>query len=181
MAINVVKLFIPNSIPSDISEIYKYCKQNGYSTDYCYLVDFSRHSGIDRFYIYSFKEKKIIHKSLCAQGLGPNYNIFKHEFSNKVGSNLSSLGKYRVGNIRKMYTVQWCTPRGYTVYGLEKTNSNALARGILIHNGNPEIQTFPFPCFPVSRGCFAVSNSMMKHIENTKKHTSKPILLYAYK
>ena len=181
IAINVVKLFMPNSIPSDISEIYKYCKQNGYSTDYCYLVDFSRHSGLDRFYIYSFKEKKIIHKSLCAQGLGPNYNIFKHEFSNKVGSNLSSLGKYRVGNIRKMYTVQWCTPRGYTVYGLESTNSNALARGILIHNGNPEIQTFPFPCFPVSRGCFAVSNSMMKHIENTKKHTSKPILLYAYK
>ena len=181
IAINVVKLFMPNSIPSDISEIYKYCKQNGYSTDYCYLVDFSRHSGLDRFYIYSFKEKKIIHKSLCAQGLGPNYNIFKHEFSNKVGSNLSSLGKYKVGNIRKMYTVQWCTPRGYTVYGLESTNSNALARGILIHNGNPEIQTFPFPCFPVSRGCFAVSNSMMKHIENTKKHTSKPILLYAYK
>ena len=60
VAINVVKLFMPNSIPSDISEIYKYCKQNGYSTDYCYLVDFSRHSGLDRFYIYSFKEKKII-------------------------------------------------------------------------------------------------------------------------
>jgi hypothetical protein len=172
---------MPSVDNSTIEKTYNYCKQNGYSTDYCFLVDFSRHSGLDRFYIYSFKEKKIIHKSLCAQGLGPNYNIFKHEFSNKVGSNLSSLGKYRVGNIRKMYTVQWCTPRGYTVYGLESTNSNALARGILIHNGNPEIQTFPFPCLPVSRGCFAVSSSMMEHIRTIKLQTNKPILLYAYK
>lgn len=179
--ISGIKLCLRPSIDNDVIEkCYNYCKQNNYSTEYCYLVDFSRHSGLDRFYIYSFKEKKIIHKSLCAQGLGPNYNIFKHEFSNKVGSNLSSLGNYKVGNIRKMYSAQWCTPRGYTVYGLEKTNSNALTRGILIHNGNPSIQTFPFPCLPVSRGCFAVSNSMMKHIENTKKHTSKPILLYAY-
>ena len=104
IAIFIVKLFIPNSIPSDISEIYKYCVKNGYSTEYCFLTDFSKPSGIKRFYIYSFKENKIIHKSLCAQGLGPNRNIFqfKSKFSNEIGSNYSSLGKYKVGILRKI-------------------------------------------------------------------------------
>jgi hypothetical protein len=70
--------------------------------------------------------------------------------------------------------------KGYTLYGLDSTNSNALVRGILIHHGNLEFETFPLPCLPVSKGCFGVSTSMMKHIENTKKLSSKPILLYAY-
>ena len=120
----VIKLFIPNDVPSDISEIYDYCKDEGYSTEYCLLTDFSKPSGIKRFYVYSFKENDL--------------------------------------------------------FGLDSTNSNALDRGILIHNGNPEFETFPLPCLPVSKGCFAVSNSMMKHIENIKKQSDKPILLYAY-
>ena len=70
--------------------------------------------------------------------------------------------------------------KGYNLYGLDSTNSNALARGILIHNGNVEWETFPLPCIPASQGCFAVSNSMMKHIGDIKKQSSKPILLYAY-
>lgn len=31
VAIYVTKLFITNDVPSDISEIYDYCKENGYS------------------------------------------------------------------------------------------------------------------------------------------------------
>ena len=180
IAIFVVKVFIPHSIPSDISEIYKYCVKNGYSTEYCFLTDFSKPSGIKRFYIYSFKENKIIHKSLCAQGLGPNRNIFqfKSKFSNEIGSNYSSLGKYKVGILRKMSNPFY--KKSYNLHGLESSNSNALARGILIHKGNVEFETFPLPCLPVSSGCFGVSTSMMKHIENIKKQSSKPILLYAY-
>lgn len=33
VAIYVTKLFIPNDVPSNISEIYDYCKDNGYSTE----------------------------------------------------------------------------------------------------------------------------------------------------
>ena len=172
----------------DMTELYDYCKNNGYSTEYCFLTDFSKPTGIKRFYIYSFKENKIIHKSLCAQGLGKNKNIFKSKFSNENGSNYSSLGKYKVGNLRKMYNVgklrKMLDPlysQGYTLYGLDSTNSNALVRGILIHNGNVEFETFPLPCLPVSSGCFGVSTSMMKHIADVKKQSNKPILLYAYK
>ena len=180
VAIYVAKLFIPNNVPSDISEIYDYCKENGYSTEYCFLTDFSKPSGIKRFYIYSFKENKIIDKSLCAHGLGRNYNIFKTTFSNEKGSYYSSLGKYKVGNLRAMKNPNILFKEGYNLFGLDSTNSNALERGILIHKGNPEFETFPLPCLPVSKGCFAVSNSMMEHIEVIKKQSNKPILLYAY-
>lgn len=178
VAIGIIKLFIPNDVTPKIAEILTYCKNNGYSTEYCFLTDFSKPSGIKRFYIYSFKEKRIIHKSLCAQGLGVNKNIFKSTFSNEINSNYSSLGKYKVGNIRKMSNPYY--GKGYTLYGLDSTNSNALVRGILIHNGNLEFETFPLPCLPVSKGCFGVSTSMMKHIEEIKQQSSKPILLYAY-
>ena len=178
IAVFVIKQFIPNEVPSNISEIYDYCKDNGYSTEYCFLTDFSKPSGIKRFYIYSFKENKIIDKSLCAHGLGRNYNIFKTKFSNENGSCYSSLGKYEVGRLRKMKNPKF--GKGYDLFGLDSTNSNAKERGILIHNGNPEFETFPLPCLPVSKGCFAVSNSMMKHIESIKTQSDKPILLYAY-
>lgn len=178
IAVFVAKLFITNDVPSDISEIYDYCKDNGYSTEYCFLTDFSKPSGIKRFYIYSFKENKIVDKSLCAHGLGRNYNIFKTKFSNENGSCYSSLGKYEVGRLRKIKNPKF--EKGYDLFGLDSTNSNAKERGILIHNGNLEFETFPLPCLPVSKGCFAVSNSMMKHIEVIKKQSDKPILLYAY-
>ena len=47
----VIKLFIPNDVPTNISEIQSYCQKNGYSTEYCLLTDFSKPSGIKRFYI----------------------------------------------------------------------------------------------------------------------------------
>ncbi|MEE1316174.1 MAG: murein L,D-transpeptidase catalytic domain family protein [Prevotella sp.] len=178
--IYVIQSCIPNTVKQEVvDDVYTYCKRNGYNTEYCILVDFSKPSGLDRFYIYNLKEKRIEHKSLCAQGHGVNHNIFKSEFSNEIGSNYSSLGKYRVGELRKMTNPYF--GKGYNVYGLDATNSNALVRGILIHNGNVEFETFPLPCMPVSSGCFGVSTSMMKHIENIKKQSNKPILLYAYR
>lgn len=173
------KLFFPPTVPADIAEIQSYCKRNGFDTEHCVLVDFSRPSGMNRFYIYSFREGKITHKSLCANGHGKEWNIFCNKFSNEPGSNYSSLGKYRVGKMRNMY----CKPHwpGFVLYGLDKTNSNALDRGILIHKGNPPFQLFPLPAVPMSRGCFAVSQRMMKQLEEVQRASSKPLLLYAYK
>lgn len=160
----------------DTSELLTYCQQNGYSEDYCIFVDFSKPQGVKRFCLYSFKQNKIVAKSLCAQGRGKENNIFNHKFSNEPGSNYSSLGKYKVGSLVKMSNPFF--GEGYLLYGLDSSNSNANARAIMIHNGNPSFETFPLPCMPVSKGCFAVSSKMMKQLKQIK--TNKPILLYAY-
>ena len=190
VAIGVIKLFIHNDAPSDIAEIYNYCEENGYSTEYCFLTDFSKPSGIKRFYVYSFKDNKIIDKSLCAHGLGKCDNVFeticknfkttfKPTFSNVKNSCYSCLGKFKVGTLTPMSKPYF--KEGYQLHGLDSTNSNAKDRSILIHRGNLGFETFPLPCLPVSKGCFAVSNSMMEHIKDIKKQSDKPILLYAYK
>ena len=179
LGIYVSRLFVSKPKLPDMDKLHQYCASHNYSTDYCILVDFSRPTGIDRFFIYDFSKKKIVERSLCAQGLGKNWNIFApSKFSNVPGSNYSSLGKYKVGGLRKMSKAFF--GKGYTVYGLDSSNSNALARGILIHRGNPGFQTYPLPCVPASRGCFAVSDGMMRSIEVYKKSTRKPLLLYAY-
>ena len=185
----VIKLFIHNDAPSDITDIHNYCEKNGYNTEYCFLTDFSKPSGIKRFYIYSFKDNEIIHKSLCAHGLGVNDNLFeticenfkttfKPTFSNIKYSCYSCLGKFKVGKLTPMSKPYF--KEGYFLYGLDSTNSNAKDRSILIHRGNLGFETFPLPCLPVSKGCFAVSNSMMEHIKDIIEQSDKPILLYAY-
>ena len=176
LLIILTKFLIP-SATVDTKELYSYCKENKLNTDYCILVDFSRYSGVNRFYIYSFKENKILYKSLCANGRGKENNIFNSTFSNEEGSNYSSLGRYKVGSLRK--TSNKFLGKGFTVYGLDSTNSNALKRGILIHHGNPPFELYPLPAIPVSRGCFAVSDDMMKHISEIQ--SNKPLLLYAYR
>jgi hypothetical protein len=177
--ISVTKICLYRNFDVDTNSLLNYCKQNGYSEDYCIYVDFSKPQGVDRFCIYDFKKNKIIAKSLCANGYGVEKNIFNKTFSNKPGSNYSSLGKYRIGNLRAMSNPFF--KEGYTVYGLDSTNSNAYKRAILIHKGNPPFETFPLPCMPVSKGCFAVSSKMMKKIGSIKSKTKKPILLYAYR
>lgn len=177
--IGIISLFIINIIccsknsisENRINDAYKYCIKNNYSTDYCIFVDFSKPSGKHRFYIYCFSAKIIMFSDLCAQGIG-------NGFSNKPGSYCSSLGKYKIGKLRKM---SHYPNEGYSLYGLESTNSNALTRGILIHGGNIHFEVYPFPCLPISQGCFGISNYGMYEIQQIMEYTKKPILLWAYK
>lgn len=183
------QLCTSTNLPKNLAEIYNYCNSHGYNNQYCLLVDFSQHSGKNRFYIYDFHKQKVVYKSLCAHGLGVCSTITQRiiqtfktannpKFSNQPGSNFSSLGKYRVGTLRPMTNPYY--KEGYTLHGLDSTNSNALKRAILIHRGNLGFTSYPFPCLPVSKGCFSVSNTMMKHIKRICNNTQKPLLLYAY-
>ena len=95
-----------NSTPRDLDEraeeALEYCKENGYSTDYCLLVDYGRHSGRVRFFIWDFEMEKPVLRSLCAHGYGKGSTARRPVFSNEVGSFCSSLGHYRVGKEKTM-------------------------------------------------------------------------------
>lgn len=164
----------PSISEGRINEALAFCKKNGLNTDYAVFVDFGKHSGRERYMIYSFSKHEIIYRCLCASGLN------KNKFSNQPGSNLSSLGKYRITNeIHNMSIGR----EGLVVDGLESTNSNARNRKILIHysevlNAVPP-SLFPIPIFidGISQGCFSIT---AKGVEKTKE-LRKPTLLWAYK
>lgn len=165
-------LYTPDISNKRVTEALKFCKNNKLNTNYCVFVDFSKHAGKKRYAIYNFNSRKVEYSSVCANGQN------KNEFSNKEGSHLSSLGKYKITSIvGRMGIGEECI----ILEGLESTNSNAHKRQILIHSHksvyyNPG--TFPFNFFHknLSWGCFVIDR---KAFRMTKK-TSKPMLLWAY-
>ena len=165
-------LYTPDISNKRITEALEYCKSHNLNTNYCVFVDFSKHAGKKRYVIYNLNTRKAEYSSVCANGLNRN------EFSNKEGSHLSSLGKYKVTSIvGKMGIGEECL----ILEGLEATNSNARKRQILIHSYkdvyyNPG--TYPFNVFGknLSHGCFVID----KIAFNKTKRFSKPMLLWAY-
>ena len=163
--------------PNLIKELLDYCKKNQLNTSYCIIVDFSIYSGKERLFIVDMLNNRIDASGLCAHGIGKDFDcIFRPKFSNKNGSNYSSLGHYRLG--RRRTTSQYDL-NAIELHGLDSCNSNAYQRGILIHDGLPDISIIGLPCAPLSQGCFTVPDDTFDVICNVKGDSDKAILLYA--
>lgn len=172
-------------------EALEYCKENGYSTDYYLLVDYGRHSGRVRFFIWDFNKGKPVMKSLCAHGYGKGSTARKPVFSNEIGSFSSSLGHYKISREKTM-----SKPNGrkaLVLHGMDKTNSNALQRGILIHP--VRLPNFPISPLmipvkvhnvlghkirPYSEGCVTVPFRKYEMVAQIAKSSSKPLMMWVY-
>ena len=155
-------------------EALEYCKENSY-----------------RFFLWDFENEKPVLKSLCAHGYGKGSTARRPVFSNEPGSFCSSLGHYRVGKEKTM-----SKPKGRTalvLYGKDKTNSNALQRGILIHPVSlPNFPIYPFmipvkvhkvlghKIRPKSEGCITIPFRKYSKVVETVKSSSKPLMLWVY-
>lgn len=143
-------------------------------------VDFSRSSAAQRFFVYDNREKKLIAKSKCAHGSGGGSTWNKPVFSNDPGSNCSSLGEYRLRCNDKMITYAAPCIR---IDGLNKTNSNVAARGVVIHECPVIAESWttgvPIPTTPlISQGCFGISTPVFKMLQELVAD-GKQIYLYA--
>lgn len=154
-------------------------QQPKHAEDISLYVDFSRTSDNKRFAVYDNKKNEIIAISKCSHGCGQGSTIDKPVFSNDIGSNCSSLGEYRVAEIDKMKNGFPCI----RIDGLDKTNSNARKRGIVIH----ELPIFTSTVFDdmkipltkyISSGCFAIAPEVFKLLINLRKE-GKTMYLYA--
>lgn len=181
----------PKDLDERAEEALEYCKENGYCTDYCLLVDYGRHSGRVRFFLWDFQKEKQVMKCLCAHGYGKGSTARKPVFSNEPGSFCSSLGHYRVGKEKTM-----SKPKGrkaLVLYGKDKTNSNALQRGILIHPVSlPNFPIYPLmipvkvhkvlghKIRPKSEGCITIPFRKYEEVSNVAKSSNKPLMLWVY-
>ena len=192
---SLLSLITGQSIPKDLDEraeeALEYCNKNGYSTEYCLLVDYGRHSGRVRFFLWDFQKEKQVMKCLCAHGYGKGSTARKPVFSNEPGSFCSSLGHYMVG---KEKTIS--KPKGrkaLILHGKDKTNNNALQRGILIHPVTlPNISIYPLmipvkvhkilghKIRPKSEGCITIPFRKYSEVVETVKSSNKPLMLWVY-
>lgn len=155
-----------------ISEAQAFCKKNNMDTSITIMVDMSIHSGKNRIFVYDFKKKQIAIEGLCAHGVGGGSTPNKPVFSNKEGSYCTSLGKYKVKG--RSYS-NWGINIHYKMYGLEKTNSNAFKRIVVLHSYTPipNEEIYPQTLFGQSAGCPVLSDVTMRKIDallKTKKN-----------
>ena len=174
----------PNKTELKANAALKFCKGNNYNTKYCYLVDMSIHSGKNRFFIWDFKSKAISDSGLVSHGCCDNIWSLDETKENPVFSNVpeshcSSLGKYKIG--KRGYS-SWGINVNYKLHGLDKTNSKAYDRIIVLHSWDAVSDEEVYPAgTPEGWGCPAVSNSKMEKIDEMLKKSDHPVLLWIYK
>lgn len=117
-------------LSTQIVEVKKLINNNlKYNNEIAFFIDMEIPSGKNRFFIYDLKNNKIVDKGLVAHGSGSETNVQgKLKFSNVDNSLCTSLGKYSIGN---SYVGKF--GKAYKLYGLDKTNSNAFDRNIVLH------------------------------------------------
>lgn len=138
------------------------------------LVDFSKPSTEERFYVFDMKHRKLLFTSLVSHGKNSGGN-YATSFSNENGSLKSSLGFFLTEN-----TYQGRNGYSLVLNGLEKgINDRAKERAIVIHGAaysNPSVITSSGR-LGRSFGCPALPLSVSKPIINTIKDGS---LLFIY-
>jgi len=181
---SVEKDKINDRLTSKVSEAYKYCTDNDMNTDFCILIDMNIHSGKNRLVVWDFKNDSIIKQGLVSHGCGnepwgADYTKENPKFSNTPESHLSSIGKYAIGN--RAWS-NWGINIKYWLKGLESTNSNAVKRVIVLHGWEEISDNEIFPNGTAEGwGCPAVSNNMMRFLDEKLKPVDKPILFWIYK
>lgn len=161
---------------SKISEIKNFIKGKNYNQDLAVFINFRIHSGKYRYFLYDLKNNKILQKAIVAHGDGSvvkNSSVLR--FSNTEGSHQSSVGKYE---IRESYTGKF--GKAYRLDGLDKTNSNARLRAIVLHSYNciPDKESSQPAC--LSFGCPMLSKKAFNETAKYIDQSGKTIILYAF-
>ena len=166
------------------AEALAFCETQNFNTDFCILIDMSLHSGVKRFIVWDFKNKKIKNSFLVSHGCCDNpwssdASKDNPKFSNINNSHCSSLGKYKIGE--RGYS-SWGVNIKYLLHGLEQTNSNAFKRIIVFHSWEKVTDEEVYPKgTPEGWGCPTISNNSFKIIDPVLKSSTKPVLMWIYK
>lgn len=165
-------------------EAKAYCQSKKLNSEFFFLIDLKKHSGLKRFYVWDFKNDTIKNSFLVSHGCGKNpwgkdTSKENAEISNTDGSHASSVGKYIIGE--RGYS-NWGINVNYLLYGKDITNNKALQRQIVLHSWDavPDEEVYPNGT-PEGWGCPAVSNSSMKIIDEMLKKSNKKVLLWVIK
>lgn len=171
------------NIKTKAEEALNFAQNRGMNTEFCILIDFSKHSGLKRFFIWDFNQNKIIEEFLVSHGAGDNpwsgtASKESPTFSNENNSHKSSLGKYEIG---ERGWSQWGINVKYLMHGLEASNSNALQRVVVLHGWEaiPNEEVYPQGTAE-GWGCPALSNDAMKKVDSYLKDVKKPVLMWIY-
>ena len=158
-----------------------YCDKNKVNTDFYILIDLSVHSGLKRLYVWDFKKNTVTHSFTVSHGCANklwswDFSKENPRVSNEPDSHCSSIGKYYIND--RGYS-KWGIHVKYRLQGLEKTNSNAERRAVVLHSWDSIEDDEVYPDgVPEGWGCPAVSNNAMLTLDKLLKQQNKKTLLW---
>lgn len=152
-----------------------FCSIRNFNTDFALFSDMSVASGRKRFYLVDLNTDTVVMSGLVAHGHCKKYGRRKPMFSNEVGSNCTSLGRYRVGG-----SYHGSFGKSYKLHGLDSTNSNAFDRFVVLHAHScvSDVESSFGICR--SEGCPTLSPNFLKSLEPWLDNTEKSVLLWIY-
>jgi hypothetical protein len=161
---------------SRAAELKLFAAAHNYSGKYCFLADLGMPSGQKRFFVYDMEKDSIVAAGLVAHGSCNRYFLENVSFSNEPECGCSASGKYRIG-----YQYKGNFGKAFKLYGLDKTNSNAFERNIVLHSYQciPDEEVYPQPICN-SLGCAMVSNNFINVVSEYITASRQPILLYIF-
>lgn len=174
--IDIPITFVPNQQDTvTLQEAFAYCDLNDYSKECVLMVNLAPHSGNFRLFAINLLNQDTLIKGLVAHGHCKSIEGRLANFSNDIGSNCSSLGRYEVGG---NYTGSF--GNSFKLIGLDSCNSNAESRFVVLHSHSciPNEEQEDDIC--LSEGCPTVSPEVLDQLEPLLANTQKPILLWIY-
>lgn len=131
-------------------------------TDVFAVADFSQASSSERFHLVEAESGRATSFYVChGRGSDPEHSGFLEIFSNRPGSAASSSGAYVTGAY-----YQGRYGRSMRLSGLDAANSNAAARGIVVHSApyaEPEMIS-RMGKLGRSEGCFALPEGSLNMV-----------------
>jgi len=172
-------LFIPflnigNPNVSKIDSLSDYIKGHKYYSEYAIFIDMSIPSNEKRLFLVNMATRKVTYSTYVAHGKGSGQGKKAIKFSDKAGSLCTALGIYKTG---KNYIGKHGD--SFALIGLEKSNTNATSRAIVIHSAWYVAEKFikeQGRCGN-SWGCPAVSEEAFKKL---RSYLTQNIILYIY-
>lgn len=134
-------------------------------TRYLTVVDFSLSSSEKRMFVIDMESDSVVYNTYCAHGRNSGRE-YARKFSNSNGSHMSSLGFYITST-----TYSGKYDLALRLEGLERTNSKARSRGVVMHGAKYANPSFLERNGMLGRsyGCPAVPTDMAIPMINTIK------------
>ena len=155
--------------------LHRFCREEGYNDRIALFVDLGRHSGLNRFVVWSFEENSMLLCCPVSHGSGSDKSHQRSAYarvSNDDGSHLSSLGRAIVA---ERYEGRYGI--AYRLDGLDSTNSNLRPRCVVLHGWE---HTTSFPIYPLatvgSFGCPVLSRKMFSRLDQILKNESRVVI-----
>jgi len=163
----------------EIEHIKKFASQHQYNQKLAFMIDYSLHSGLNRFFVVDLEKGILLKKGLVCHGSckGQNTNGTANIFSNISGSYCTTLGMAVVAE--RAYS-RWGENYKYWLDGLEESNANMRKRVVVLHAWEhvPDKEIYP-KSIAMSWGCPTVSIKFLDELDAILKENDK-VLLYSF-